>query len=113
MTGRLASSLLVGALMRRVQGEGGNCILLHRGDATAGGLLLLLREKGVITALCEPLLDISGRYVLQSVGPQDVDNEEEFSLYIVKRRRFDPDLWVIELDIPNAQRFAAEIVAET
>jgi hypothetical protein len=112
MTGRLASSLLAAALMRRAQSEGGNCILLHRGDETAGGLLLLMREKGRITGLCEPLLDTHGRYGLQSVGPQDIDKTQEFDHYIEKRRRFDPDLWVIELDVPNAQRLAAEIVAE-
>lgn len=112
MSARLTSALLVAALMRRAQSEGGNCILLHRGDESAGGLLLLALEKGRITGLCEPLLDTRGRYVLQSVGPQDTDKTEEFDRYIEKRRRFDPDLWVIELDVPNAQRLAAEIVAE-
>jgi hypothetical protein len=112
MTAKLASSVLVAALMRRTQSEGGNATLLFRGDDSAGGLLLLALEKGRITALCEPILDVRGRYVLQSIGPQYVDNAEEVNQYIVKRRRFDPDLWVIELDIPNAQRLAAEITAE-
>jgi hypothetical protein len=111
MSGRLASSLLVSALMRRTEVEGGNAVLLSRGDETAGGLLLLALEKGRITGLCEPILDSKSRYVLQSVGPQDIENIEEVNQYIEKRRRFDPDLWVIELDVPNAQRFAAETLA--
>jgi hypothetical protein len=28
---------------------------------------------------------------------------------IARRRRFDPDLWLIELDIASAERFAAEM----
>jgi hypothetical protein len=111
MSARLASGVLVGALMRRTQSEGGNATLLARGDDSAGGILLFCLEKGEITALCEPILDIAGRYVWQSVGPQDIDNVEEINQYIAKRRHFDPDLWVIELDIPNAQRLAAETLS--
>jgi hypothetical protein len=113
MRAKLASSLLAAALIRRTQSEGGNAILLSRGDETAGGLLLLTLEKGRITGLCEPILDANGTYILQSVGPQDVDKLAEIDQYIAKRQCFDPDLWVIELDIPNAQRLAAEIIATT
>jgi hypothetical protein len=28
--------------------------------------------------------------------------------WLERRRARDPDLWIVELDIPNAQRFAAE-----
>ena len=30
--------------------------------------------------------------------------------YVARRRRSDPDLWIIELDIPEAERFAAETI---
>ncbi|MBN9940404.1 DUF1491 family protein, partial [Listeria monocytogenes] len=31
--------------------------------------------------------------------------------YWRRRRDRDPDLWVVELDIPSAERFAAETIA--
>jgi hypothetical protein len=111
MTARLATSLVVAALIRRTQALGGNAIVVARGDETAGGILLLCLEKGRITALCEHILDTNGSYAWQSIGPQDIDNMEQIDQYLAKRRSFDPDLWVIELDVPNAQRLAAEITA--
>jgi hypothetical protein len=111
MTARLATSLVVGALIRRTQAQGGHAVVVARGDETAGGILLQCLEKGRITALCEHILDTDGTYAWQSIGPQDIDNTVELDHYIAKRRRFDPDLWVIELDVPNAQRLAAEITS--
>ena len=35
-------------------------------------------------------------------------DEEPFDLYIERRKSRDPDIWVIELDIPNAERFIVE-----
>ncbi|MFZ4747332.1 MAG: DUF1491 family protein, partial [Sphingomonas sp.] len=29
--------------------------------------------------------------------------------WLERRREHDPDLWIVELDIPNAQRFVAEM----
>jgi hypothetical protein len=49
---------------------------------------------------------------LISVGPQVIDNETEIYDYWRRRRARDPDLWVIELDIAQAERFAAETMSE-
>ena len=37
--------------------------------------------------------------------------EAEVDAAIIRQRQFDPDLWVIELDIADAERFAAEILS--
>jgi hypothetical protein len=108
MTVRLTSVMLAGLLMRRVQGEGGNAMVLAKGDESAGSILILCAEKGRNTALCERLLEPSGGYAWGKVGPQDIENIEEVDRYIARRRAQDPDLWVIELDTPNAERLIAE-----
>lgn len=101
--------MLVSLLMRRVSGEGGNAMILAKGDEMAGGLLLATREKGRNSGLLERILASDGGYAWQRVGPQDTVDEAVTDHYMQRRRTSDPDLWVIELDIPNAERFAAEI----
>ena len=50
-------------------------------------------------------------YQWTDVVNQDAADEEEIDGAIARRRRFDPDLWVVELDIPSPERFAAEMNA--
>ena len=97
--------MLVSALIRRVGNEGGNATVLAKGDATAGAILLICMEKGVVQSVRERVLDASGLYVWTAVGPAEPD---ALSDYLNRRRQRDTDLWLVELDIPNAERFAAE-----
>ncbi len=108
MSVRLTSKMLAGAMMRRVQSEGGNATVLAKGDETSGSVLVLALEKGRITGLWERLLKPSGNYEWGKVGPQDIDIEAEMTPYIERRHARDPDLWLIELDIPYAERFIVE-----
>jgi hypothetical protein len=38
---------------------------------------------------------------------EDAENPLEFGQYLDRRRRQDSDLWIVELDIPDAERFIA------
>lgn len=107
MDPRVASSVLVTALIRKAEGEGGFAAVLAKGDATAGSILLLLTERGTDPRILERLLQPDGRYAWgHSTG-----NAAEVPELIARRRRFDPDLWVLELDVPSVERFAAEMTA--
>jgi hypothetical protein len=105
---RLTSATLVSALLRRVSAEGGNAVVVARGDATAGSILLICLEKGARTALRERILGGDGRYRWAAVGPDAAADEADVASWLARRRSRDPDLWIVELDIPNAERFAAE-----
>jgi hypothetical protein len=106
VTPRLTSAMLVSALIRRVGTEGGNAAVLAKGDATAGSILLICLEKGIFKSVQERVLDVSGGYSWVSVGPSEADL---LSAYTDRRRARDSDLWLVELDIANAERFAAEV----
>ncbi len=97
--------MLVSALIRRVGAEGGSAAVLAKGDATAGAILLICMEKGVVQSVRERLLDRKGAYVWTAVGPAERDAK---SAYLERRRAHDPDMWLVELDIANAERFAAD-----
>jgi hypothetical protein len=111
MSARLASSVLAGALLRRAQAEGGFGAVLAKGDATAGSILVILLEKGGKPRFFERVLQADGHYIWASSPNQLSGRPEEVPDFIARRRRFDPDLWVLELDIPSAERFADEMNA--
>jgi len=98
--------MLVSALIRRVENEGGSAAVLARGDAAAGALLIQLAERGVPGALIERVLDRGGAYIWGPAGPEDPAERAD---YIARRRRSDPDLWVVELDLLGAAAIVAEV----
>ena len=105
MTPRLTSTMLVSLLVRRVAQAGGNAAVLNRGDETSGAILLICMEKGVVQSVREHVLDRTGRYAWVAVGP---DDDAARTAYLDRRRARDPDLWLVELDIANAERFTDE-----
>jgi hypothetical protein len=109
MEPRLQSSILVGALLRRAESVGGFAAVLAKGDPSAGSVLVILAEKGRKLRICERALQSDGRYYWQAVGSQAIGNTEETERFLARRRSFDPDIWLIELDVPSVERFAAEM----
>ncbi|WP_174274900.1 DUF1491 family protein [Sphingomonas bacterium] len=103
---RAASGLLVSALIRRIEAEGGHAMVLARGDATAGAMLLLLADRGEPTALLERTLG-QGGYGWNDGGPAD---PAERPAYLDRRRNNDPDLWIVELDHPKARSIALDLL---
>ena len=108
MIPRVASGVLASALIRRVNAEGGHAAVLARGDETGGAILLVCAERGRFISLRERLLGVDGTYAWQDVTPPEVRESGDFGDYLSRRRSRDCDLWAIELDIANAERFAAE-----
>ena len=108
MEPRLASSIIVSALLRRAEADGGFGTVLAKGDATAGTVAVVLTERGANPRLFERLLLPDGRYAWQE-SSRGVDDERGLGALLDRRRRFDPDLWIVELDIASPERFAAEM----
>ena len=105
MTDRLASGVVVAALLRRVSVEGGFGTVLFRGDATAGSIAIVTRDRAE-TRLIERVMAVAGGYEWRVAA-----TGEAIDGWIERARRHDPDLWIIELDIPDAARFVAEMSA--
>lgn len=108
---RLTTSLFASALLREVHARGGTGAVIRKGDPTSGALLLFCAEKGQIVGVYDYVLDLSGHYVLARVALQKVETAEAVESLCAQRRQFDPDLWIVELDIPNAERFIADFTA--
>jgi hypothetical protein len=100
--------VLVNALVRRANVEGGVVTVLAKGDATAGAILIVAQERGESPRLLERGIGPDGRTALLAVGP--AGESRAITDYWMRRRRNDPDLWVVEVDIAAAERFVAETI---
>jgi len=109
MAPRLATGVFVSSLIRQAESRGGFGAVLAKGDEAAGSVLVILNEKGRKQRILERVLQPDGHYAWHDNVGQDVDKEAEISRLLERRRAMDPDLWLIELDVASAERFAAEM----
>ena len=110
MTGvdaRLPAHLEVAGLIRAVQAAGGFATVIAKGERDAGTLLVVCCESGANGAAYERMPQPDGTRAWALSRRQDVDNPKEFWDYCDRRRQQDRDLWVVELDVPNGERFIA------
>lgn len=103
---RLAAGVEASALLARARNLGGFGTVLRRGDAERGSLMLVLAERGVARFLLQRLLQRTGDYSWES---QEIADSESLERQLAKSRHRDPDLWLIELDVPSTERFIAEM----
>ena len=109
MDARLPAHVEVSGLIRAVEGAGGFGMVLQKGEKDAGILLVLTTQSGRNTRLWERMPQLDGSRAFVCTRTQDDEKTREFDEYVTKRRRSDPDCWVIELDIENAERFVAGV----
>lgn len=105
MSERLPTHLVVGALVRRVNDAGGMAMVRAKGDPQSGGILLLVDDRSGPVRVLERSIGFDGTVSLTDSVPSD-----GAEAYWRRRRARDPDLWVVDLDAAQAQRFAAETI---
>ncbi len=96
----LPASIMAPALVRQVNGNGGFATVLVRGSPW-GAAMLVVHRHGPMVRILERMPSLSGTPVWHVAAKGD----EPIATFIERQRRFDPDLWVIELDIADPERF--------
>ena len=112
MSDRLPAHLIASALVRRVNQAGGSAMVLARGHAEAGAILVLTQRRGADPRFFERGMGQNGTVALIASGPDDLGDSHAVTNYWQRRRRGDPDLWVIEVDVADAERFVAETIVQ-
>jgi hypothetical protein len=110
---RLPAKVEVSGLVRRIESDGDFATIIHKGDPEGGALLLIVSSRGRHFSCLERILGASGAYEWRSAGPSESAGSEDLRAFLAKRTRFDPDLWIVELDIAEAERFIAETTSST
>lgn len=100
------ASLAVSALVRQVQQAGGFATVLHKGSRFGSALLLVVRRAGGPVAL-ERIPDASGDATWRPAAR----GEPDVAAFLGRQQRFDPDLWVLELDVADPARFVPGMAA--
>lgn len=109
MDSRLPAHLEAAAIIRLAEAEGGFATLLARGERDAGTILILTIERDESATIYErmPQLDETRPYI--AAKRENNENTPEIDEYVARRRRQDPDIWVIEVTIADAERFVASL----
>lgn len=106
--GRLPAHVEVSAMIRAVEAAGGFATVIAKGNREAGVILVLTTERGGAARLWERMPRLDGTRPFSLVRTQTSEKDVDFSDYLARRRTRDPDSWIVELDIPDAERFVAE-----
>ncbi|WP_126173298.1 DUF1491 family protein [Altericroceibacterium xinjiangense] len=105
MSERLPAHLEAAGLIRSVEAAGGFAVVLAKGERDAGTILVVCLENGANARLYERMPQRDGTRSWVLARSEDPENPLDFSEYCQRRKRQDPDLWIIELDIANAEQF--------
>ena len=99
---RLKSEIFVSALLRCVFADGGFAAVEHRGEASAGAIFIKQRNRLGLVTLAGPAPQTAfedGEEKGRKFELRLVDADEQaVAAQMDRERRFDPDLWLVELE---------------
>jgi hypothetical protein len=104
MLPRLISAIQVKAIIRRAELAGAHAFLVRRGQEEAGALFLKLsRLDGSFTILNQARRGDGELVWTRPLG--DGADESAVNAYLEKQLRFDPDLWILEIEDCQGRAF--------
>jgi hypothetical protein len=108
----LATDIWVSALIRRAEQSGAFAVVVRKGDARAGAVLVkvLNRGDGSSRVYAEATRMDGERVWMQ---PANSTLEQDLDKYIERAVRVDPDLWVVEIEDRQGRHFLTEPVEKS
>ncbi|MGN6209512.1 DUF1491 family protein [Asticcacaulis sp.] len=106
----LSSDLWVSALTRRVEQAGSFAFIARRGEKSFGAVLVKVLN-----------LRTRDTYVLREaqkgeesvwMRPVETKDEADLDAWIARQARYDPDIWVVEIEDPEGRHFLTEKVED-
>jgi hypothetical protein len=98
MEARLKTGLWIKALIRRCDLAAVAAVVAARGDADSGAVLLKFNDRLTGCSVLAQARRPDGKLVwMRATGPAPVA-EADADSYIVRQRRRDPDIWVVEIE---------------
>lgn len=106
---QLSTDLRVGALIRRAEIGGAFAVVVRKGDARAGAVLVkvLNRSEGTARLYSEAIRGDGEAVWMQPAASQE---EPDLDRYIERAIRVDPDIWVVEIEDREGRHFLVEPV---
>ena len=98
---RLKTSIWVGAEIRRLEVELTTAMVLRKGDADRGLVLIKQNLLGPGCVLYVQGRDLDGNLGWRCPLGEEPVPEDKADSYIARQRDYDEDLWVIEIEDPK------------
>jgi hypothetical protein len=98
---RLKSELRVQAWLRRANGLGLMTAVVRKGEAESGTVILKINRHGAGCEVFSPVADPNGASAWMSAFPKGAVKEPEADAYLQRQAKYDPDLWVLEIEDPK------------
>ena len=109
MIPRLKSGLYVKAIIRRAEVEGAAAFVVRHGSDEAGALFLKIsRLDGTCTVLNQARRGEGELVWTKPLG--ETTDDAHARDYLEKQIRFDPDIWIIEIEDRQGRAFVVEPV---
>lgn len=108
---RLPTRLVVSGILRQISAQGGSGAVLAKGDPDGGTYVLLLRDRAGTLKLVERRPSANFAFEWQVTQEKPAENEREIYQYCDRRSSQDPDLWIVEAQVDDAERFIAQMHA--
>lgn len=109
MDGRLPAHLEVAAILRLAESQGGFGMVIEKGERDSGTILLVTMCRGGPARLYERMPQLDGTRAFVLVREQAAENPQDFSEYLARRKRQDRDIWILEADVADPERFVASL----
>ncbi len=97
---RVKAGIWVSMALRMGNADGRYGAVIRKGDADAGGILVVLRHGSQVSVLSQIRSADGEQAWMRATGAGPVDDETA-SAYIARQVKFDPDLWVLEFESPD------------
>lgn len=98
---RVTTDFWVSALVKRIFSGGGFAAIIKRGSTEAGAVFIVMRDRMGGAALFGPAPQTS----YDTAKPDDrffvrheLADEQALDARLEKEKRFDPDIWVVEIE---------------
>lgn len=107
MQPRLKPGFFVRALIRRAEVAGAQGFVVRKGSEEAGAVLVkIARLDGTCTVLSQAVAGDGERVWARPLG--EACDEPKAAAYFEKQLRFDPDLWIVEIEDRAGRAFVDE-----
>jgi hypothetical protein len=106
---RLKAGIYVKALIRRAEVAGASAYVVRRGAEEAGALFLkLARLDGTCTVLNQARRGEGELVWMKPLG--ETSDDASAAKYFEKQVRYDPDLWIVEIEDREGRAFVDEAI---
>jgi hypothetical protein len=109
MDQRLPAHLEASAILRLAESLGGFGMVLARGEQDAGTILIVTLCRGAGATLYERMPQLDGPRHFVATKREDAENPQDFAEYLARRQRQDHDMWLIEVDVADPERFIVHV----